>query len=253
MALTATAPKTLRTEVCHILGMINPSVVELSPDKPNVYLACKEFVSLMNTFVPVADKLRKQCTRMGRVIVFCKQIPLCNQIYSLFVYLLGDEFTEPPSKPISIPKYRLVDKFTSGTHEGVKKDIVRNFTSPESPLRVVIATVAFGMGIDCPDICQVIHMGPPEDIESYIQQIGRSGRDMKPSCALMLYGPNLMRNSSDLIKKYCVQNTLCRRNFLYQDFESYKYGSVFGCVCCDVCQKTCTCSCSDEKKSDFIL
>ncbi len=47
----------------------------------------------------------------------------------------------------------------------------------DSPLRVVIATTAFGLGIDCPDVCHVISFGFPSDIESYVQETGRTGRD----------------------------------------------------------------------------
>lgn len=54
--------------------------------------------------------------------------------------------------------------------------------------RIVVATIVFGMGIDCPDVHQVIHWGVPEDIETYVQETGRAGRDGLPSCALMFHG-----------------------------------------------------------------
>jgi len=50
-----------------------------------------------------------------------------------------------------------------------------------SPLRVVIATTAFALGIDCPDVCHIINYGLPSDVESYVQETGRAGRDSLPS------------------------------------------------------------------------
>ena len=97
------------------------------------------------------------------------------------MYVLGEYFTEPPGKLVWYHQVRLVDRFTVGTHEGVIKDILMNFASPTAPLRIVIATIAFGMGVDCSDIRLIIQIGPLEDPKSYIQQIGCSGKDMKPS------------------------------------------------------------------------
>ena len=57
-----------------------------------------------------------------------------------------------------------------------KSVIVSLFTKP-SHLRVAVATVAFGLGINCPDVCQIVHFGMPVDLESYIQETGRAGRD----------------------------------------------------------------------------
>ena len=67
----------------------------------------------------------------------------------------------------------------------IKGQIISSFTS-ESPLRIVCATVAFGMGLDCTDVCQVIHVGAPDDVESYIQETGRGGRDGNLSLATLL-------------------------------------------------------------------
>lgn len=101
---------------------------------------------------------------------------------------------------------------------------------------------------------QVIHVGPPQDIESYIQHIGRSGRDGKPACALLLYGPKLMENTTQALTKYCTLSDLCRRNYLFADFESYTPSSVCdSCRCCDICVKSCTCGICIERLIDFIL
>ena len=177
MALTATATNRLRQEVCHILGMPSPSLIELSPDKTNVFLACLDFKSIPETFGPIADRLKDKRVNMGRIIIFCKKRDTCSQIYSFFLYYLRNEFTEPPNESIAIPSYRLVDKFTSGTQLQVKEEIIKSFKCPTAPLRIVVATVAFGMGIDCPNVRHVIHVGPPDDVENYVQHIGRSGRD----------------------------------------------------------------------------
>ncbi len=90
--------------------------------------------------------------------------------------------------------------------------IIVNFKSSSAPLRIVIATIAFGLGVDCCDVRRIIHVGPPEDVESYIQHIGRCGRDGKPATAMLLYGKNLMRNTSRNLVKYCSAS-VCRRNF----------------------------------------
>ena len=66
----------------------------------------------------------------------------------------------------------------------LKVQIISLFTS-ELPL-IVCATVAFGMGLDCTDVRQVIHVGAPDDVESYIPETGRGGRDGNLSLATQL-------------------------------------------------------------------
>eukprot|EP00731_Ephydatia_muelleri_P005099 Em0002g1275a len=72
--------------------------------------------------------------------------------------------------------FLLVDMFTSCTDQEMKESIIKCFCM-ESNLRIVIATGAFGMGLDCPDVQQVVHFGAPSDVETYIQETGRAGRN----------------------------------------------------------------------------
>lgn len=199
--------------------MRDPVVVQLSPDKPNIYLCCEEFNSIWETFGPLADLLSKERTNLGRVIIFCKKVVLCSQLYSFFLFKLRDNFTEPPGCVDKI-ECRLVDMFTSGTHCEVKDVILKSFKS-RNALRIVIATIAFGLGIDCPDVRQVINFGTPNNIEDYLQQIGRAGRDSQPCTAKLLYGKHLMKNSSKSIIEYCTRSTACRRSLLFSEFDSY--------------------------------
>ena len=76
--------------------------------------------------------------------------------------------------------------YTKCTHPQVKEDIIQSFCSLTGATRIVIATIAFGMDLDCPDMRQVIHYGPPSDIDSFIQETGRSGRDSMLSASLLV-------------------------------------------------------------------
>ena len=80
---------------------------------------------------------------------------------------LNKQFTEPVGAP-DLARFRLVDMFSACTHPDVKESIVSTFSIPHSTLRVVVATIAFGMGIDCPNVQRVIHWGPSMDVELYL-------------------------------------------------------------------------------------
>ena len=67
--------------------------------------------------------------------------------------------------------------YTSVSDDKHKQEIITQFTKPGSQLRIIIATIALGLGVDCPDVRQIIHVGTPEDVETYIQETGRAGRD----------------------------------------------------------------------------
>ena len=252
MALTATATSILRTQVSKIIGMRNELIISKSPSKENMMYAITEFSTLEETFSPIALRLRQEGIKCPRILIYCRSYKDCADLYLFFRSKLGSHFTYPPGAPV-LPQFRLVDMYMSCTEQAVKDEITRLFCM-ESMLRMVIATVAFGMGIDCPDVRQVVSFGSPNDIESYIQETGRAGRDTLPCLAILIKKSNAGRRIESSMNEYACNRSNCRRDTLFANFD--RYVRVFSrslCLCCDVCCKSCECLICSENHSSFVF
>ena len=240
VALTATATSKLRTQVALTLGMINEIVVSLSPCKPNIMYSTRTMTTISDTFLPMVERLRNERARFPRTIVYCRRYGDCAELYMLFKNALAADFTEPPGSP-NLPMFRLVDMYTSCTEEVVKQEIIKAFTH-NTKLRIVAATVAFGMGVHCYGVREVIHLGLPDDVESYVRETGRAGRDGSPALALLLLKPGGSRHTERSIVEYPINSTKCRRGVLFNNFDTYVHKDIMEkCLCCDVCAKLCLC------------
>ena len=245
MALTATASKTLRTKVMKTLGMRNATVVSMSPDKRNIRYIVKRVSTLEECFGPLADKLVHKQNQMDKILIFCRTIDDCSKLYFYLKrkLLAAGSFTFPSGSP-DLSKYRRVEMFHSCTESNVKEHIISSFTSsdPETCLKIVVATIAFGMDIDCPNIRHVIHCGPPNCVESYIQETGRAGRNCLLSTATLFHHIGQRLSMDDCIISYTNNTNICRRDSLFLDFEEYDHCNFdTKCLCCDMCMSKCDC------------
>lgn len=245
MALTATATKTSRKEIMKSLAMFDSVVVATTPDKPNIKYFVSEKTDFDSMFKHTIEQIRLKSVECPRGIIFCSTIIGCSDVYKFFKRRLGSAMTHPAGSP-DVSKFRLVDMFCSCTQEDVKSNIVESFSSSSGTLRLVIATIAFGMGVDCPNVRMVAHCGPSSNLEMYLQETGRAGRDGQPAYAVLyLRSTHLSQHVGNDMKEYCRSQDYCRRRILLKQFEEQATHSIEGdqrsCRCCDICSKHCTC------------
>ena len=82
--------------------------------------------------------------------------------------------------------------FHARTHEEIKDFITSSFKAETGSIRFLVATIAFGMGIDCKGLHNIIHFGPPLTLDDYFQESGRAGCDGKFSNAILLLYPKCL-------------------------------------------------------------
>ncbi len=218
MALTATASCSTHSDIVSTLCMEHPVVISTSPHKKNIMRPKTSMEGCVRAIALVLGELR---TTFPRMIIFCKRYNECARMYSLFKYYLGIGFTEPPGNR-DIAKNRLVDMFCKCTEADVKETIIKSFCDPVGSLSVVIATIAFGMGLDCPNVREVILWGPPSNVEAMVQQTGRAGRDGYLSCTVVLHEKRDEQFASDEMTKFCHSNDTCRREYCSKTLITFR-------------------------------
>ena len=122
-------------------------------------------------------------------------------------------------------------------------------------MRVVFATIAFGMGVNVRNLYTVIHYGPSYDIDDYVQESGRVGRDGGTSSAILIryrYALTGSRISKEM-KEYVRNQTSCRRIDLYSIFPGDSEYGVRKHICCDICHIYCDCEeCKSGNGDKFV-
>ncbi|AFZ81404.1 ATP-dependent DNA helicase, RecQ family member protein [Theileria equi strain WA] len=237
LALTATATPDVMVDITNVLSLKNHVTVRTTINRPNLWIEVRE--KTKNTTKEIIDILTKTT---GCGIIYCLTTSDCDK--------MAQKLSE---SNISVAAYH------------AKLDISERSLAQKQwkmgLVRVMIATIAFGMGIDKPDVRFVFHSSAPTSILGYYQEIGRAGRDGKFSTTILWY--NLRdferhKNLSNKIKsqishkavsgielsshptlynmrEFCQNRTTCRRILLLRAFGEIVQDEDKKCSGCDNC------------------
>jgi len=226
IALTATATDRVREDIVQQLSLDIPRKFVTSFDRPNLNI-----------------QVRRKKNALEKLIVLLEK----HKGESSIIYCFSRKDTEQVAANLKINGFNALP-YHAGMGADARKKTQDFFIRDE--VSIIVATIAFGMGIDKPDVRLVVHYTFPKTLEGYYQEIGRAGRDDLPSDCVLFYSygdrrkhdffieqmPDTNRQMKELLKleeviQFCELST-CRRKYLLEYFgENLKED----CGNCDAC------------------
>ena len=227
IALTATATEPVREDIVNQLGL----------DKPEIFISSFNRPNLTYTIQPKAEPL-------GSLLHLLEK----HQGGSAIIYRFSRKATEETALELSERGFSALPY-----HAGLERDLRRETQEKfiRDQVQIVVATIAFGMGIDKPDVRLVVHYDLPKTVEGYYQETGRAGRDGLPSDCVLFYSygdrskqeyfisqiedddeREKAHNKLDQVLVLCDLQT-CRRAYLMEYLgESWPQTDCGGCDIC---------------------
>lgn len=169
MALTATATENVKLDTIHNLGMKNCDILTSSFNRHNLYYEVRLKGKGKEDIKNIATLIQERHPRQTGI-----------------VYCLSRKNCEDVAKALRDDHQIKADHYHAGLDANKKRAVQKRWQAGK--VQVIVATIAFGMGIDKPNVRFVIHHSLPKSLEGYYQETGRAGRDRLPSRCYLFYG-----------------------------------------------------------------
>lgn len=240
--VTATATRATKAQIMDSLDIKTSQLytVEENPNRMNLMYILSYLdkgIGVENIFRKLIDEVQTLHCKTERTLIYCQTRKQCSLLFQMFEVYLGTNMYHG----VNQPQNRLVEMFHAGSPQSVKDHVIKNMTTTGSHLRVLITTIAFGMGVNCKEVRRVIHFGPSKNIEQYVQESGRAGRDGDNSTCIILYNGLLATNCETEMKEF-LQSEGCRRQELMRNFSTDHSAEITPAhKCCDKCAEKCEC------------
>ena len=221
LALTATATSEVISDTMKGLAMKDDTYqIRVSPDRPNIFLYKQKVdKDISKTFAWLIDLLKKEAIETPKTIVYCKSQKDCGLLFKQFKFELGEMAYFPLGGP-TVSSNMLIGMFHAKTLKRHKERVSDSLFEEQGVCRVVFASTALGMGVNLQGIRQVIHYGPPRQVDDFVQEIGRAGRDGKPARSLLLFHGLHLKKCEPIMKEYAKTESKCLRKLLLSEFEA---------------------------------
>ena len=190
MALTATCTPANITAIKKELSMENCETILQSPDRCNLFLSTRVLPPKREDWFEYLQSdistLMAHGTTSPRKCFFCRTIEVTCQLFEYYRDKLGYKCLADAGNKDE-PNNRIITMYHSQSPPSVKRAVSSSLSDPNGVIRRVFATQSLSMGINCPNVREVVHFGPPKSLEVYVQEIGRAGRDKLASRATVLF------------------------------------------------------------------
>ena len=221
--------------------MQDPVIIGLPPDRPNIKLLVEPCPTIPELCFKLAEELKEKRNLTPKTVIFCRSLSHCADMCTMMKRFLGSKITEPPGLP-SMLQFRLIDIFTAASNVSMREEVLKEFCKADTKLRLLIATTAFRLGVDCVDIKRVINYSTPSTLEELVQESGQAGRDGREACSILYH--KTVKGITPVVKMYGENQSVCCRTLLFKNFLCSDIGSASpeACKCCDLCMLLCNCS-----------